>query len=475
MVPAAIYARVSTDMQAEYGGGLEDQIRFCSAVCRRNEYDLIEVVRDGGMSGATDNRPLFWKAVAALRERGGGVLLVRDFARASRDAAFRLSLPALLAQDNIILESATEGVADVDDEARYLGYGVGSVVAHWLRLHIARLTSAAFARHRREGRHHGGKAPYGYERVDGQLVEEPVAAAVVRDVFRWADEGYGKTVIAKWLTGRSIPRPDGTGKPWQDSTIAHILRNPVLVGRVVHRYRRKKRLPQSEWQVYEGQHEAIVPPEQFDRVQSILASRSYKARANHGHEFLLTGLLRCPYCGGRMHGAHQWTPRAPYPVYRCTTNTHTGTCRALSRSARKWEAEFIRVVTEDIRNTTAERKVWTYAAPRDGSDTERITAELMQIHEKRIRLHGALGDGRFSQDIIADQLAQLDRREGLLRGQAILLDAAQADEEPPIDIRGVQEALLSPNARVVHKRAAMARLIKRIEWADKDSLRIVFR
>jgi hypothetical protein len=109
-----------------------------------------------------------------------------------------------------------------------------------------------------EGRHQGGRAPYGYVVADGGphpnprkaaegyrlrvLVLDEPAAAVVRGIFAMYLEGLGDRAIAARLNRAGVPCPSArrpeqnthrSGCSWQGSTIRSILENPRYTGYAV--------------------------------------------------------------------------------------------------------------------------------------------------------------------------------------------------------------------------------------------------
>src|SRR5918994_6769856 len=54
---AVLYARVSTDEQAEKGYSISDQLRALRDHAAREGYDVVEEIVDDGYSGATLDRP----------------------------------------------------------------------------------------------------------------------------------------------------------------------------------------------------------------------------------------------------------------------------------------------------------------------------------------------------------------------------------------------------------------------------------
>lgn len=485
MTPAVIYVRVSTEMQAERGGGIDDQLQQCLQTCERNGYDILGVFKDEAFSGRIEDRPSFQQALAAVPP--GGVLVCPQWNRLSRDAAYRLELPEELASRGVVINSSTQGIYDPANDGQWLAYGVEAIFSEYLPRLISKHTIEAFRRHRREGRQHGGRPPYGYVWGEaGRLVPDPVQEAVVGDIFTWAEQGHGKGAIAKRLTDAGVRRPDGKDKPWTDATVKHILANVALAGRVAHRYEKKargrgrkpvwKRLPRDKWLIYAGQHPAIIEPARFDSVQQLLQARSWRVPRNYGHEFLLTGLLRCPYCGGKMHGAHQKTQSRRYPTYRCTTFATTRTCRAVARGAEKWEKRFLELVDSILQNVEASRPLWEYgAAPSQRPEEARIRAELAEIPDRRAALYDAVETRAFSMTAIQTRLQRLTDRERELSQQQEALVAASKEPGPPTELQSVYDLLHSSRCSMAQKRAALASVIDAVLWADDGDLRLVFR
>ena len=83
-------------------------------------------------------------------------------------------------------------------------------------------------------RHKGGyigAAPYGFERLDGKLVEIETEAALIREIFDTVGSGTSLIRVASDLNERNIPTK--RGKKWMEGTIKYIIHNPVYVDRII--------------------------------------------------------------------------------------------------------------------------------------------------------------------------------------------------------------------------------------------------
>ncbi len=68
---AVIYARVSTEGQAEEEASITAQVKECEDYAIAQGWEFVEVIQDGGMSGRTDERPGFQRMIAMPKKNPG--------------------------------------------------------------------------------------------------------------------------------------------------------------------------------------------------------------------------------------------------------------------------------------------------------------------------------------------------------------------------------------------------------------------
>ncbi|MFQ5918483.1 MAG: recombinase family protein [Thermoplasmata archaeon] len=107
-------------------------------------------------------------------------------------------------------------------------------------------------------------APYGYTRREEGLVREDGEARAILAFFRMYDEGMSLRQVAEAANRQRVPT--SRGGRWQASTIRHILRNPVYIGRV-----RRKNM------VRGGGPPALIDSTLFEAVQRGLTRRAKRA------------------------------------------------------------------------------------------------------------------------------------------------------------------------------------------------------
>ncbi|WP_238192526.1 recombinase family protein [Methylobacterium frigidaeris] len=93
------YARVSTEEQATSGYGLKGQDKAIRAFALSQGYELVAVIADPGVSGATppSERPGFGEVLALAEARAFAVLLVYRFDRLAREIRYAVTIVSELA------------------------------------------------------------------------------------------------------------------------------------------------------------------------------------------------------------------------------------------------------------------------------------------------------------------------------------------------------------------------------------------
>ena len=81
--------------------------------------------------------------------------------------------------------------------------GVAAVFAQLERELIAERTAQALAELRDQGRIYGA-VPFGYDAVDGYLVEKPDEQEVLKQIMALRNTGMSYRGIADWLNGEAI-------------------------------------------------------------------------------------------------------------------------------------------------------------------------------------------------------------------------------------------------------------------------------
>ncbi len=319
-----LYPRVSTEMQVD-GFSLDGQKSNLKRFADREEMEIVNIYEDAGKSGKSiEGRPAFKQMLLDI-ETGLEIdyILVYKLSRFGRNAADILNSLEHIQAFGVNLICIEEGIDSSQTSGKLL-ISVLSAVAEIERENIIEQTMNGRKEKARQGGWNGGFAPYGYFLKDKQLFiqeDEAVAVRIIFDKYLNGNMGFHKIANYLNLQGiQKVKRNNGTLSLWGTHFIRMIIDNPVYCGKISYgrRVREKvkgskneyKQIPQQDYIIAEGQHEAIISEELWNAAHEKRDLTGVKSPSKIGRDraHLLSGILKCPKCGGPMYtNKHAWT------------------------------------------------------------------------------------------------------------------------------------------------------------------------
>lgn len=225
MKQAIAYIRVSTEKQVNEGVSLEAQKGRIEQWCKTNGYGLAGVYMDAGISGKSmETRKGLLKALAALKK--DMALVSYSLSRLARSTKDALTIGELVAKKQADLVSLSEQI-DTTTAAGKMMFQMMAVLAEFERNLISERTSNSLQHKKHTGQKYTNKTPYGFQAIEGRLIEVKKEAVVVAEIQAARASGTTLQAIANDLNGRGIPTK--TGKQWQPATIHLLLKRSTLV------------------------------------------------------------------------------------------------------------------------------------------------------------------------------------------------------------------------------------------------------
>ena len=225
MKQAIGYIRVSTEKQANEGVSLEAQEAKIVTWCKANGYELVKVYVDAGISGKRmDTRKELLAALASLKK--GMALVSYSLSRLARSTKDALAIGEAVAKKKADMVSLTEQI-DTTTAAGKMMFQMLSVLAEFERNLVAERTTNALQHKKRTGQKYTNQTPYGFEAIEGRLVQVQQEAEIVAEIQASRTGGNTLQFIADDLNGRGIPTK--TGKTWAPATIHLLLKRSSLV------------------------------------------------------------------------------------------------------------------------------------------------------------------------------------------------------------------------------------------------------
>lgn len=477
---AVVYARVSTEEQADHGYSLSTQIDACRQYAEKHAYMVVAVERDDSSGAKLDREGLERVRGMALRREIDAVIVYTSD-RLTRNLAHSLILREEWRQLEVELHYVNRGRLEDTAEGR-LTENIESVIAEYEREKFreramrGRRAKAAAGRVVGDGHPH-----YGYGRIGKgrtmQLVIIEEQAAVVRRIFELycSMPPVSLMYIVELLTRERVPPPDParskTGA-WYPKTVRHILRARCYIGEFTS-HGQKIVIPELR----------IVDDVMWKRVQARIEENKKHSRRNRKYDYLLVGRFRC-VCGGRMSSTPNKKPNGTiYLQYRCAeqrwkphlTQCREGILRVDVADTRVWnwlcdvltdDVEFEEGFQQLIANREAE------LAPKRAR--LRLVEELIERTERKVkRLVSTFADGDDMDDLTRDAVkAEIKmagrQREALVVEQEALTTELVEREIAPEAQQAIRELIESvrtrlDNATYEQKRAVLAILDVQVE------------
>jgi site-specific DNA recombinase len=313
---------------------------------------------DGGFTGGTMERPALKRLLQDIEAGKIDCVIVYKVDRLSRSLLDFSRMMETFDKHHVSFVSVTQQFNTTSSMGR-LTLNILLSFAQFEREIISERTRDKMGAARRKGKRLGGAPVLGYN-VDPQtrrLVPHPEEAMRVQAIFQlYLDRGGLIPTVRElarlgWVTKRWTTRK-GTvvgGRPFNKANLHYLLTNVTYLGRVKY-----------QDQVYDGEHEAIVSGELFERVQSQLSqNRRVRGRAPANRQAgILEHLLYCAVCDAQM--SHTYTSKGPrrYRYYVCPRAQKQGweTCPSKSIPAEEierfvWgEVYYSSIVNSNTRN-----------------------------------------------------------------------------------------------------------------------------
>lgn len=228
------YIRVSTDGQAKQGYSLAEQQAEIEKYCKEKGYNLIEIFRDEGISGAKANevemsieRDGLLDMLALMKENNIQYIVVLSTNRLWRSDIVKILLHRELKKCNVDIKAIDRPNYSIytQNPNEILVNGMFELLDVYERLEIALKLKRGRLQKARSGGYAGGGAPFGYycNRGGKKLYVNTTEARAVRRVFEIRQSFQDMTLknIAEFMKAEGYKGRKGTDF------------NPMLVKRIL--------------------------------------------------------------------------------------------------------------------------------------------------------------------------------------------------------------------------------------------------
>lgn len=512
---AALYIRLSReDGDKTESDSVVNQKRLLTNFAdSQPDIDSYECYVDDGFSGANFNRPDFLRMMSDVYSQKVDCVIVKDSSRFGRNASesgryigevFPRLRVRYIAVNDAIDSGRSQGVA-ID----FLNNTMRGMINEYYVAANSESIRSTLDMERRRGDFIGAFAKYGYKKDPAdhhKLMIDEDAAQVVRMIYEKYLGGAGMRSIVRFLNDSGIPNPSTYKRLsgsnyraqsingcalWSDKTVRRILQDEMYTGNMVQgkftkvSYKNKAIIatPEDEWIRVQGTHEAIICPEDFDRVQRMLSGHA-KASPVSGEIGLFSGLLRCADCGHALIKKVNHNPDKDYVYYRCSTYCKCkGACSAHSiRSEKLYDTVLAAIQRMIDIAVDADEVLRELQSNRRNDNSANLQTQIARQERELHRVMQLLADlypdyksGILNADQYRINKEKYEREQARLQASIDDLKAAQTGPEAPN----------KPNEFVEHfkqhgnidrlTRPLLTELIEQITAHDDGGLDITFR
>lgn len=424
-----LYPRVSTQEQARDGYSIGEQTERLNKYCEAMGWKVYKTYTDAGYSGGNTDRPALQEMIRDVKAGKLDKVVVYKLDRLSRS-----QLDTLYLIEKVFLSHGCDFVSmnenfDTSTPFGRAMIGILAVFAQLEREQIKERMMMGKEARAKEGKFHGSRySPFGYDYIDGELVQNDYETVQIRKLFELAQAGLSPYSIAAKMNDNGYIRRDGI--EWNDRNVRRSLHNKTYIGYIKHH---------DEW--IGGIHEAIIDQSQFYEVQNILNVRSeqhkkHNRRAGKATTYL-GGFLYCAKCGAKY--AKNTTSGKPkpdgsryrYSFFGCNSRTkrQKHLIKDVNCKNKNWKIDVLTdAVFAEIRKLALDpeyiNEIQTIEV---NSDIPVIEQEIAKLDEQLSRLMDLYTLGNMPVDVLQDKIHALNENKTKLQNELQRLELEQKD------------------------------------------------
>ena len=309
MLKIVAYCRVSTEKEQQLDS-LEQQKEFFQEFARQNNYELINIYADEGITGRQTRKwDEFNRMMRDARKGLFDMLVVKDISRFARNTVDLLTSVRELKSMNIEVQFISNSYKALGNSEFILTvYGA-----------IAQEESAGLSKKVKFGKNitaKKGRVPnivFGYNKLEKEKYNLEIneeEANIVREMYdMYVNKRYGCAKIAKILNERGI-RTKRDQSYFCGTAVSRTLKHKIYIGQVVNKQSevvdfltgQRRDIPEEEQIVVVNENLRIIPDDLYYKAQKIMEENTSKylepmLKAGNSSKYLYSTLIKCEHCG----------------------------------------------------------------------------------------------------------------------------------------------------------------------------------
>ena len=216
------YIRVSTRLQSEKGNSLKLQKSKIKGYCKLNDFELIEIFEDKGISGMSiDKRGGYKEMVNYLTNNDIDGIVVWSLSRLGRKMKDVVEFMDILKENDINFFSIKENLSNNDKVGSLIMNILGSI--NEFEVEVIRERIKDVKRNKKSNGEVYGRLQYGWDNVNGKLIKNKFEFSIIKRIKNLRSRGYSWRKIANRLNKDNICSKDGG--IWYDGSLYNMMRS----------------------------------------------------------------------------------------------------------------------------------------------------------------------------------------------------------------------------------------------------------
>jgi len=476
------YVRVSTDKQEELSP--DSQEKLIRDYAKKNNIVILKIFFEIGVSGrSADKRPAFQEMIASAKSKEHPVdaILVWKFSRFARNQEESIVYKSLLKkQNNVDVISVSEPLIDGP-----FGSLIERIIEWMDEYYSIRLSGEVF-RGMKENAMRGAfqaRPPLGYKIVEHGKppVIVPEEADIIRMIFdKYVNCSMSFFDIARHLNNLGLKT--SRGKAFECRSIEYIIQNPIYCGLI--RWNRTHNATNNikdkdEWIIVDGEHEAIISKELFNKAQERfrLTYKPSGARPSSTYRHWLSGLLKCPDCGRTLTANTLYRRNGVAYSYFSCYGYSKGKCNKPNGvSSLVLEKEVLRCMEEVLNSGVITYELREYVPTERVDECSVIRKRIDELIPKEARIKASYREGIDTLEEYKENKRLIQEERERLEAQLNELlnnDSNPAKDHSTIMLQRVQttyEIIKSDQYTTTQKSEALKQVVDKIVYNRQEDL-----
>jgi len=214
------YVRVSSLVQKEKGNSIPNQISKIKSYCKLNEYELIDILSDDGISGMSKSkRKDYLKLIDIISNKDIDGVIVNDLSRIGRKMSDVVEFIDSMKKKNIEFHTIKEGINN-DSNVGGLIINILSSINQF-EVEMLRNRISEVKQYKKSNNLVYGNLIYGKSKDGEKLIDNVDELKVIKYMKNLRKRGYSYFKISDRLNQRNIKSKNGN--QWYGSGVRNVL------------------------------------------------------------------------------------------------------------------------------------------------------------------------------------------------------------------------------------------------------------